>query len=508
MGLFTSANTTHAASATDKAAEYNKILAQYYYQDQMRAVDGIDLTAMDRFTLDGSSKAGAAMTSGEKVTYGVTAANTQQLELKLAALTNGLKGNAYLNMCDLVPLLFKYVDKGVSTYADLLILKTNVEEIKKRNPGQERNILDKLFTPLRNLFDTDDWVQRIITGSEYGLLVSWTTLNNMLDRYVKLFKEWESNDPKRKPTYGSYINLMDPLTTAYAAWKLDKTNADKALKRSTFEEVSEEVDVFYFLGEFDKRPGCTFNQGNPSDCTDFTLYNYKDYYPTINRFEKAPNRVNLVQVRNISQKIYSKLEELKVLGNGKTTPSVVAGVPEKLAMYKKYYKELKAIHFTNWQANRGLYRTQLLEWYGRFFWAFYGYEKQYKMLFDNFAQIDKLYLDKNFISFLMYTLGNTYEAYENAADATARSTTDSIEIQLSITYWYLNSGKYDAYSTITYAFDTLPQPGTTHKNQLVKLKFFKDMLVKSYKQKDIFLLKAGLEEVSDQYMKLYDPEYV
>lgn len=79
MNLFTAANTTYASNETDKAKEYNKILAQFYYNEQMRNVEGIDETAMKRFTIDGSSKAGAAMTDSEKTTFGIEAANTLQL---------------------------------------------------------------------------------------------------------------------------------------------------------------------------------------------------------------------------------------------------------------------------------------------------------------------------------------------------------------------------------------------------------------------------------------------
>lgn len=172
-----------------------------------------------------------------------------------------------------MPLLFKYCNAGISTYDDLMILKANVDEIKKRNPGQDRPINDLLFKPLRTLFNTDDWVQRIITASKYGLLVSWTTLKNMLNRYVFLFHDIEENDAKKvlyKPTYGTYVTLMDPLTTAYAAQKLAPTDKTKALKRSTFEAVSEEVDLFYFIVDFDNLPNCTSGTG----CKDLTLYNY------------------------------------------------------------------------------------------------------------------------------------------------------------------------------------------------------------------------------------------
>jgi hypothetical protein len=177
-----------------------------------------------------------------------------------------------------------------------------------------------------------------------------------------------------------------------------------------------------------------------------------------------------------------------------------------LALYKKYYGELKDIHFTNWETNKATYNVKLMEWYGRFFWAYHGFESEYKMLFDNFTEINRLYLDGNFISFLMHQLGLIYENYVQLPDQAARDAADSIEIPLAITYWYLNSGKYDAYSTITYAFDTLHP--VQNSQQVVKLAFFKKMLLKSYKQKDIFLLHAGLEEASDSYIKLYDPEYV
>lgn len=208
-------------------------------------------------------------------------------------------------------------------------------------------------------------------------------------------------------------------------------------------------------------------------------------------------RANYVQVKKLAQKIYSKLEELKVLGKTDAT---------KKALYDKYYKELLALYKTWFKANNNTFRVNLMTWYGKFFWAFYGFEKQYDALMKNLTAINTKQLDGNFVSFIMYQLGQIYDKYENAPDSAARDKLDTIEIPLAITYWYLNSGKYDAYSTITYAFDTLPNAG--HTNQEVKLKFFKKLLIQSYKQKDLFLLKAGLEEVSDMYMSLYDPQYV
>lgn len=298
----------------------------------MRQLPGIDQNQMKRFDLDGSDKPNPAMTTQEKTTFGIDLAQAEQLKLKLEGMTQGLKGVAYQNKCDLVPLLFKYVDKGVSKYSDFVLLVANLKELKKRNPGQDRDINQYLLDPLRTLFSTDDWLQRILAGSQYGLLVSWMTLKNMLDRYVKLFMTFESEaGGKRDPSYGSYVNLMDPLTVKYAAYKADNT---KKLVRKDFVEVAEEVDVYYFLNEYDEHPGCTV--GNPQACKDFTLYDYTTYYPAENAFNKPSNRQNKTQVKMIAKKVFSKLEELKVLGKGTTNP-VVAADPKKMAQYKKYY---------------------------------------------------------------------------------------------------------------------------------------------------------------------------
>lgn len=108
----------------------------------------------------------------------------------------------------------------------------------------------------------------------------------------------------------------------------------------------------------------------------------------------------------------------------------------------------------------------------------------------------------------MYELGKVTEAYHAVPDIGGSYTgLDDVELFQSITYWYINSGPYDAYSMLTYAFDTLQQ-GQVHAMQRTKLAYFKTMAIRSMKQKDLFLLKAGLESVSDEYIKLYDPAYV
>lgn len=108
----------------------------------------------------------------------------------------------------------------------------------------------------------------------------------------------------------------------------------------------------------------------------------------------------------------------------------------------------------------------------------------------------------------MYELGKITDAYHQVPDIGGSYTgLDTIELLQSITYWYMNSGAFDGYSMITYAFHALPG-GNRHQTQRTKLTYFKTMAIRSMKQKDIFLLKAGLESVSDEYIKLYDPAYV
>jgi hypothetical protein len=150
------------------------------------------------------------------------------------------------------------------------------------------------------------------TASSYGLLVSWTVLKNMLDRYVDLFYVKERTEPARAPYVGTYLTLLDPLMTKYDAWVAAPNDNTKALNRKDFEAVVEEIDIFYFLNDYDNDPGCQFNPHDPPACRNFTVYDYTTYYPERNRYSVAPNRQNLIQVRNLSQKVYSMLEDLKI----------------------------------------------------------------------------------------------------------------------------------------------------------------------------------------------------
>lgn len=206
--------------------------------------------------------------------------------------------------------------------------------------------------------------------------------------------------------------------------------------------------------------------------------------------------------------VYGKMQKLKKEGETDTL---------RKAMYDKYYQELKDNHFTWYKLNKGTYKKNLLEWYQRFIWAYWGYEKSYASFEKNLAKIQTLYLDNNFISFLLNRLSKVTGVYHSVAESKTDTPTsyaglDTIELFEAITYWYLNSGAFDAYACITYAFDTLPEHvgdgKDKHAMQRTKLAYFKQMTIRSMKQKDLFLLKAGLDSVSDEYIKLYDPSFV
>lgn len=149
---------------------------------------------------------------------------------------------------DIVPVVYKFVDAAISHFSLITKLEVNVGIVKDRNEGQETKINAAFYEPLLfPFFDSDRWLRRLVTLSEYGTIVSIDKISDMIGKYANLFSAKEPMtefDPRvyqlttgNTPTFASYTTLIDPLVVKWEALQAAPNDTTKTLQRMDFDTV-------------------------------------------------------------------------------------------------------------------------------------------------------------------------------------------------------------------------------------------------------------------------------